>query len=65
MTYKHGAASPSDPSTVPLKFRTAEEAQAHADRMNLLIETWDETPTGLWNKDYWKTKPEKWSVIVL
>lgn len=74
--YKWGAISPNDPTPVPLKFYTQEEAQRHADNMNSLIETWEENPvlaidklTGKeirrWNKDHWKVKPEPWIVMEL
>ena len=63
--YKWGALSPSDPSQVPMKYFTQEEAEAHADRMNALIETWEENKNGLWNKDYWKVKPKQWIVVSL
>lgn len=62
MGYTHGAMSPNDPSQVPLKFFSREDAQAHAVRMNKLIESWEENPNGLWNKDHWKVKPEPWVV---
>ena len=60
--YKWGALSSSDPSPVPMKYFTQEEAQAHADTMNSLIETWEVNSQGLWNKDHWKTKPQSWVV---
>lgn len=60
--YKYGAVSSNDPTQTPLKYRTSDEAQQHADRMNKLIETWEENPQGLWNKDHWKVKPEPWTV---
>lgn len=63
--YKWGALSPSDPSRVPMKYFTQEEAEAHANRMNTSIETWEENKNGLWNKDYWKVKPKQWIVISL
>jgi hypothetical protein len=74
--YKWGAMSPNDPTIVPLGFYTKEEAQAHADKMNSLIKTWEKNPviykdkfTGKefrrWNKNYWKVKPEPWIVMEL
>lgn len=62
MKYTHEAMSPNDPTQVPMKYFTKEEAQAHADCMNKLIETWEENPKGLWNKEHWKVKPEPWVV---
>lgn len=63
--YAWGALSTSDPNRNPLGYRTKEEAQAHADNMNASIDTWEENLKGLWNKDYWKTKPEPWVVVEL
>ncbi len=60
--YKWGALSPSDPTQVPMKYFTQEEAQRHADFMNEFINTWEENPQGIWNKDHWKVKPEPWVV---
>lgn len=62
MEYTHGALSPNDPSQVPMKYFSIEEAQAHAEYMNKLIDTWEENLKGLWNKDHWKVKPEPWIV---
>lgn len=62
MEYTHGALSPNDPSPVPMKYFSQEDAQRHADAMNQLIDTWEENANGLWNKDHWKTKPEPWIV---
>ena len=72
--YKWGAMSSNDPTPVPLGFYTKEEAQSHADKMNSLIETWEENPviyedklTGnqfrRWDKNHWKVKPNPWIVM--
>ena len=53
------AKSPSDPGP-GLKFKAEDLAQAHAERMNFLLETFDSDDT--WNKSYWKSLPEKWQV---
>jgi hypothetical protein len=63
--FTHGALSPSDPSQVPMKFSSKEDADAHAHTMNSLIESWGDNPHGVWNKDHWKTKPEPWVVTEL
>ena len=63
--YTHGAVSPSDPNQVPMKYFSLEQAQVHVDRMNALIKLWEENPDGIWNKEYWKTKPDLWVVKVL
>lgn len=63
--YKWGAISSNDPNPVPLKYFTKEEAEAHANTMNALIDSWEENTKGLWNKDYWKVKPEPWKVVSL
>ena len=60
--YTHGALSPNDPTQVPMKYFTKEEAEAHANTMNALIDSWEENPKGFWNKDHWKVKPEPWLV---
>ena len=60
--YVWGAMSPSDPTQVPSKYYTREEAQQHADNMNKRIDTWEENLKGRWNKDHWKVKPEPWVV---
>ena len=60
--YTHGALSPNDPSPVPMKYFTKEAAEAHANSMNQLIDSWEENPKGFWNKDHWKVKPELWVV---
>jgi hypothetical protein len=60
--FTHGAMSPNDPSQVPMRFYFEEDAQRHANTMNALIETWEENPNGLWNKDHWRVKPEPWVV---
>lgn len=54
--YKFGAGSPS--GNFGLGFNSLEDAQKHADIMNVLREQYDSDPT--WNKDYWKEKPEPW-----
>lgn len=65
INYTHGALSTNDPSNVPIKYSSREEAQAHADFMNSIRITWQENPTGLWNKDHWKEQPEPWVVVEL
>lgn len=57
------ARSPSDPNEENggLAFSSKEAAQLHADRMNCLTEEWDSNI--IWNKEFWKTKPEPWIVI--
>lgn len=57
------ARSPSDPNgeNGGLIFVTKELAQTHADRMNCLISEWDANI--IWNKEFWKTKPEPWTVM--
>lgn len=56
------ARSPSDPNgeNGGLQFASKELAQAHADRMNCLISEWDSNI--IWNKEFWKSKPERWIV---
>lgn len=63
MTYKITARSPSDPNGDKggLGFNTLKEAQQHQQAMNLLIETYDDIDS-LWDKKFWKTKPEQWQV---
>lgn len=56
------AKSGSDPAPKGLTYATQQEAQKHADTMNALIDTWEQNPGGLWNKDYWKSKPLPWTV---
>lgn len=58
--YPFGAISPSDSTGHGLGYPTRELAQAHADRMNELLEQY---PTGGWSVDFWKTKPEPWVVF--
>jgi hypothetical protein len=60
--FTHGAMSPNDPSPVPMKFYTKEDAEAHAVNMNSIIDLWEENAHGIWNKDHWKVKPELWIV---
>jgi hypothetical protein len=60
--YTHGALSPNDPSQVPMKYYTKEEAEAHVNTMNQLIDSWEENKDGFWHKDHWKVKPEPWVV---
>jgi len=62
-SYKWGAMSPNDPTPVPLKFHTKEQAQHHADNMNALLETWETNP--IWNKNHWKVKPQPWTIMEL
>lgn len=57
--YPYGSGSLSD--LVALGFDTREEAEAHTDRMNKMLETFDTDP--MWNKDYWKSKPALWHVV--
>lgn len=57
MKYEFEAGSPSDKSRW-LGFATAEAAQAHADRMNALLRTFDDDPS--WNREFWKVKPAPW-----
>lgn len=59
--YPYGAISPSDPSGYGLGYDTREEAQHHADRMNVLLEYFDTHE--FWNKEFWKVKPEPWVVF--
>ena len=47
--YKWGAVSSNDPSPVPMKYFTKEEAEAHANTMNALIDSWEENTKGFWN----------------
>jgi len=63
--YEWGAVSANDPSPVPMKYFTKEEAEAHANNMNALIDSWEENTKGFWNKDHWKVKPEPWKVVSL
>ncbi len=60
MKYPFGAISSSDPSKLPLGFKTREEAEKHCIMMNNSRETFDD---GSWNKDFWKVKPEPWIII--
>ena len=60
--YKWGAMSPNDPSPVPLKYYTREEAERHANIMNNLIDDWDENPYNVWNKGHWQLRPLPWIV---
>jgi hypothetical protein len=61
MSYKFGAMSPSDPSKNPLKYAEKIQAELHCNAMNALLEQWD--TNSLWNKDFWKSKPEPWEVL--
>jgi hypothetical protein len=61
--YPFVAVSPSDQSKTGLGFWTQEQAQSHADSMNVLRETFDQDQQ--WNKDFWKTKPEPWIVVTI
>lgn len=62
MKYSWGAKSSSDAGP-PLGYPTEEEAKAHAERMNILLDQWETSL--LWNKEYWKTKPEPWNHFAL
>lgn len=57
------ARSPSDPNGANggLTFKTVDAATIHVNNMNRLLEEYD-TNT-LWNKDFWKEKPQPWEVI--
>ena len=59
MNKPFGSMSPSDPTKKPLTFETQEQADAHTNRMNILL---SEYPIG-WNVSFWKDKPEKWTTI--
>ena len=63
MNYKFWARSKSDPNGDKggLGYSTQESAQKHADCMNLLIETYETSP--IWNKEFWKSKPEPWFIF--
>ena len=63
--YKWGVVSPNDPIQKPMRFLTKEDAEKHAMYMNRLIDLWEENTSGVWNKDYWKVKPEPWKVFPL
>lgn len=60
--FKYGTMSPTDPSQVPMKFYTKEAAEAHANLMNSLIDSWEETSNEFWNKNHWRVKPELWTI---
>ena len=61
ITYPWGAKSRNDPSPGALGFQTKEEAEIHAANMNSIIHLWDKGHP-IWNKDYWKVRPEEWIV---
>ena len=63
--YNWGAKSLNDPCALPLRFRTKEQADKHAEGMNNMIHTWNDNVNGLWNKDHWKVKPQEWVVFPL
>jgi len=60
--YKWGAVSTNDPSPVPIKYHTKEQAERYADYMTSLIDSWEENSNGFWNKEHWKVKPEAWII---
>jgi hypothetical protein len=53
--------SPSDPNgnLGGLGFNTKEEAENHCTIMNNAVLLY---PGGIWNTDFWKTKPEEWVI---
>ena len=57
--YPYRAFSPSDPN-IPkgLGYNSLDEAQTHANNMNKIISTY---PIN-WNINYWKTKPQLWTI---
>lgn len=61
MSYTFRAVSPSDPSGKGLGYHAREAAEHQASVMNKLVEEFDTNP--LWNKAFWKTKPEPWIVV--
>ena len=63
MKCKFGAMSPSDPSKNPLKYAEKTQAELHCNTMNSLLGEWDTNP--IWNKDFWKSKPDQWEVLEL
>lgn len=63
--YPFCALSPSDPTGSGLGFNTPDEAQRHADLMNSMISKWDRQSDSIWNKDYWKRKPDPWVVVLM
>jgi hypothetical protein len=58
---KFVARSISDPNgkNGGLDFNTKEAAAKHAATMNKLIEDY---PTGIWNLEFWRARPEEWVV---
>lgn len=61
--YPFVAVSPSDPTKAGLGFNTQEQAEDHATKMNVLLETFDTDST--WSKEFWKSKPEPWIAVEL
>jgi hypothetical protein len=58
------ASSPDNPNKPEsgLGFHTREQAQKHADRMNVLLENFEDDS---WDKEFWKSKPAQWKVYEL
>jgi hypothetical protein len=61
--YPYICGSPSKHRDCWLGYQTHEEALEHQRCMEVMLENYDE-PDSKWNKDYWKTKPEPWVVIL-
>lgn len=59
MKYQYIAGSPSKPREEWLGFNTLEQAYIHVDIMNDLLGVY---PAGIWNTQYWKSKPDEWIV---
>ena len=59
--YPYVAISPSDSTKMGLGFMFLIDAEKHADSMNVLLDSYENDP--IWNKEFWKTKPEPWVVI--
>lgn len=59
--YAFIASSPDNPNKPEngLGFDTLEQAQKHADRMNVLLENFEDDS---WNKEFWKSKPAPWII---
>lgn len=55
--------SPSDPNGTNggLTFKSIESATNHLNNMNRLLEEYDTNP--VWNKDFWKDKPQQWIIV--
>lgn len=60
-SYKFRAMSPSDPSGKGLGYYTKESAEQQVEAMNKLLEEFD--TNSLWNKAFWKSKPDSWVVV--